>query len=148
VPGAAVTSRTWALVVPACEWLTANTRLRPIQVAGEVRLWRQAVFVACQAAKLPTGITPVRIVAVAHYAGRPPVRDRLNLAPTIKAVVDGLGPARTLFRNGKPAIRTVGYGFLPDDSDEHVLDTTWKLEQTLGQPRLELFLTHEPAVTE
>ncbi len=136
----------WRVVVPACEWLTANTRLRPIQVSGEVRLWRQAVFVACQRDRLPTGITPVRIVAVAHYVGRAPVRDRLNLAPTIKAVVDGLGPARTLFRNGKPTVRTVGYGFLPDDSDQHVVDTTWTLEQTHLQPRVELFLTHEPAV--
>ena len=138
-------TQTWTLVVPACEWLTSNTRLRPIQVAAEVRLWRQAVFVACQRDKMPTGITPVRIVAVAHYVGRAPVRDRLNLAPTMKAIVDGLGPARTITR-GRALIRTVGYGFLPDDSDEHVLDTKWTLERTDRQPRVELVLTHEPAV--
>lgn len=140
-----MTARTWNVIVPACEWLTANTRLRPIQVSAEVRLWRQATYVACQRDKLPTGVTPVRIVAVAHYVGRAPVRDRLNLAPTVKAIVDGLGPARTIQR-GRAMIRTVGYGFLPDDSDEHVIDTTWTLERTDGQPRVELFLTHEPAV--
>lgn len=134
----------WTIRVPACEWLTSNPRSTAARYARSraIREWRQAVQVACTAAKLPTGISPVRIAAVARYQGRAPVRDRLNLAPTIKAAVDGLGPPRTIQR-GATIIRTVGYGFLPDDSDAHVLDTTWTLRETTGQPCLELTLTWE-----
>jgi hypothetical protein len=108
--------------------------------------------VACQQAKLPTGITPVRIHADVFYEGtRPPVRDRLNLAPTLKAIVDGLGPARDFTRKRpdgtEKTYHTNGYGFLPDDSDKHVLDTTWTIAPSGAryQGWVDLHITHEVA---
>ena len=126
------------------QWLTAN----PAR-AGEwhgrsklIRAWREGTVWACKAAHLPTGITPVTVDALCLYEGRAPVRDRLNLAPTIKACVDALTPARSFTRSGKTYV-TAGYGFLPDDSDKHVLRTDWTLAKTggSGPPRVELTLT-------
>lgn len=125
---AAVDTRTWTIEVPQpCAWLTANIERDWRKRSTLVRTWRQAVVLACQAAKLPQGISPVELSAVIYYVGRSPVRDRLNLAPTIKACVDALTPQVVKFRKGKPVI-SIGYGFLPDDSDRHVLETNWYLD--------------------
>jgi hypothetical protein len=139
--------------VPACTWLTANVERYRYSRAQHVRAWRQAVVDACTAAGLPQGITPVRIVAEVRYAGsRAPVRDRLNLANTIKAIVDGLGPGKTITRpvkatGAKKTYRTAGYGFLPDDSDKHVLGTDWTLAPSgTGQAWVDLTITHEAEV--
>jgi hypothetical protein len=114
-------SRGWEITIGApCEWLTANDRLDRWEKAHRVRLWRTAAYVHAVKAKLPTGLDRVKIVAVARFAGRPPVRDVENLAPTVKAVVDGLGPRRETHRAGGEVIVSVGYGLVPDDSDKHV----------------------------
>lgn len=122
--------REWTITIPApYEWLTSNIERFHYRRATAVRKWRTATLIACRQARLPLGITPVRITAVAKYAGRRlPVRDRLNLEPTIKAIVDGLTPPKT-FRRGRSWVHLVGYGFLPDDSDKHVLSTDWQLER-------------------
>lgn len=123
----------WTIRIFApCAWLTANIERHHLARAAKVKKWRQAVVAACLEAQLPKGVTPVRIHAQVRYAGRAPVRDRLNLAPTIKAIVDALTPPRpftkTDKRTGLPReYTTVGYGFLPDDNDRHVLETTWAL---------------------
>lgn len=119
-----------SVLAPPGGWLTANRERFRYTRARLVRDWRENTVAACTSARLPQGMpTPVRIVATIVWAGqRPPVRDRLNLAPTVKAVVDGLGPAVTITR-GKRTYRTAGYGLLPDDSDQHVLDTTIALQR-------------------
>lgn len=123
----------WRLEVYAPdEWLTANIERHRQARSRKVRAWREATVAACHNARLPLGITPVNITAVVLHAGRAPVRDRLNLAPTLKAIVDGLTPARTFKRDGK-TYTTAGYGFLPDDSDRHVTGPTWELERTHPQ---------------
>jgi hypothetical protein len=126
-------TREWTITIPApCDWLTANVERHKYQRAQLVRQWRSATWAACTKAKLPTGVTPVDIHAVVRYAGRQaPVRDRLNLAPTVKAIVDGLTPKKTTVRDGK-TFHALGYGFLPDDSDKHVRATTWELERLTG----------------
>lgn len=130
--------RSWTIRVPfAGEWLTAN---RSSRYRWHAPAWREAVMVACRQAKLPTGVTPVTIHAVCHYAGRPPVRDAENLAPTMKAMVDGLTPTRLFIRLGRPHQRG-GYGLIPDDSDRHVLRRTWDLAPTTGQPHVLLTIT-------
>jgi hypothetical protein len=109
-------------------WLTANVERQHYVRSRYVRAWRQATADACLAARLPYGVSPVTIYAEVHYASRQaPVKDRLNLANTIKAVVDGLTPQK--MRTGKDGIKrpVPGYGFLIDDSDRHVLDTAWSL---------------------
>lgn len=108
-------SRTWTLTVVApCEWLTANMILGELDKYARARIvkaWRQATYVAAFDARLPTGLDRVRIEVEARFRGRPPVRDRSNLDPTIKACVDGLGPARG---------RSAGWGLIPDDDDKHL----------------------------
>lgn len=117
------------ITVPVDAWLTANKELHYQTRSRLVHALRRAVVAACERADLPTRITPVRLDAVARYLGRTaPVRDRLNLAPTIKALVDGLTPQVVKTRAGKQIV-SEGYGLLPDDSDRHVVDTTWRLER-------------------
>lgn len=124
-----MTAWTWTIGIPAVQWLTANRELHYRRRSELVRAWRQATVAACTRAQLPTGVTPVRLSAVAQYVTRSaPVRDRLNLAPTIKAIVDGLTPQVVKVRAGKQVV-SEGYGLLPDDSDRHVLDTTWTLQR-------------------
>lgn len=122
-------SREWTIGIPVAQWLTANRDLHYRRRSEVVAGLRTGVVGACHRAGLPTGVTPVRLSAVAQYVGRSaPVRDRLNLAPTIKALVDGLTPQVIKTRKGKHVI-SAGYGLLPDDSDRHVLDTTWTLQR-------------------
>lgn len=122
-------NREWTIGIPVAQWLTANRELHYRRRSEVVASIRSDVFAACFRADLPKGITPVRLSAVAqHTSPRAPVRDRLNLAPTIKAVVDGLTPRVVKTRAGKPVV-SGGYGLLPDDSDRHVLDTTWTVQR-------------------
>lgn len=115
-----MSERVWRLAIAApCLWLTANDRRHHLGQAPLVREWRGAAYLAAKAAHLPTGLLRVRIDVVAHFRGRPPVRDRANLSPTVKAVVDGLGPARSYKWRGRQ-ITSVGYGLIPDDSDKHL----------------------------
>lgn len=82
---------TWKVEIPfAGKWLTAN---RSSAYRYAARTWRNTVHQACIAAKLPKGITPVRLHFVCWYETRvAPVRDRLNLSPTIKACVSTACP--------------------------------------------------------
>lgn len=129
---------TWCIEIPfAGQWLTAN---RASRYRYGARDWRHSTMVACQKARLPKGITPVRLHAICWYASpRAPVRDNQNLAPTLKAIVDGLTPTVISTRAGKPHTRG-GYGLIPDDSDRHVLSTTWEIVPGT-RPRVDLFVT-------
>lgn len=120
-------SPVWTLVVPApCAWLTANDRRDRYTQARLVKLWRTATATYARAAKLPTGLARVRIDVVARFAaGQSPVRDTANLDPTLKAVVDGLGPARTIVRTDKATglvrrTRAAGHGLIVDDDAAHL----------------------------
>jgi len=137
-------STVYRVKVPyAGEWLTSNKTSR---YQHGSKGWRDATAVACRAAKLPQGLTPVTIHALAYYTGRAPVRDLANLYPTIKACVDGCTPLRISTRNGKRHTRG-GYGLIPDDSDRHVIGLpTWELRRSDTQPYLLLEITHHDAV--
>lgn len=123
--------REWTLRIPLpCPWLTLNIERDKYRRAGLVKKWRKAVVTVAEMLELPHGITPVRIFVRFHYTSRQaPVRDRHNLSPTIKALVDGLGPSRTFTVKGK-TYTTDGYGLIPDDSDRHVLDTKWEVRKS------------------
>lgn len=112
----------WAITINAPDrWLTANDRSGRHAQAPIIAAWRRASYQMAQAAKLPKGLVKVRIEPTARFCGRPPVREAPNLAPTIKAAVDGLGPqdrGKTL--KGMPWIAP-GYGLVPDDSDKYVV---------------------------
>lgn len=71
-------------------------------------------------AGLPQHISGVTLHYDLYYTTpRAPIRDHGNIYPTIKALTDGLGSDR----------RGAGCGFLIDDSDKHVIDTTWALHK-------------------
>lgn len=111
-----MSGREWTVTIVApCTWLTANDRRHWAAQGKLVKQWRLASCLAARWAHLPTGLERVRIDAVAHFRGRAPVRDRDNLRPTLKAVVDGLGPARESKKGSTP-----GYGLVADDDDRHI----------------------------
>jgi hypothetical protein len=139
-------TRTWTIDIPVpCAWLTANIERHRYKRSTLVRQWREATVVACKAARLPKSVTPVDISGTVYYTGRRPVRDRLNLANTFKAIIDALTPHAVKMRDNKPVVY-VGYGFLPDDSDRHVRSTTWELvpAKDAGRktPAVVLTITH------
>lgn len=111
----------WTITINAPDrWLTANDRSHRRVQAPIIAAWRRTSFQMALAAKLPKGLTRVRIEPTARFPGRSPVRDAPNLAPTVKAAVDGLGPQdRGKTSKGMPWIAP-GYGLVPDDSDQFV----------------------------
>ncbi|MEZ2373108.1 hypothetical protein [Arthrobacter sp. RCC_34] len=83
-----------------CDWINSNHRLHPLAKARLTKTWRNAAMTECQ--RVAPGLqlqTPVHIEARIHKtrSGR---WDPNNLAPTTKAIVDGL----------------VDAGLIPDDS--------------------------------
>lgn len=131
-------AHSWLVRIPyAGQWLTAN---KPASYRYGAKEWRDSANVACRAAKLPRGITPVTLHLVCWYeTKRAPVRDKTNLFPTVKAIVDGLTPTVVSSRQGRPHTRG-GYGLIPDDSDRHVYDTTWILMPG-ARPGVDLYIT-------
>jgi hypothetical protein len=118
--------RQWTLnLLAPDEWITSNKingSWDRYKTARLTKAWRSASRSACANGALPHGLRRldmIRIVAVARFRGRAPVRDRNNLEPTLKAVVDGLTPERTIHRKGR-TIDVPGWGLIPDDSDKHV----------------------------
>lgn len=112
--------REWTLVVEApCTWLTANDRRHEQAQARLVKQWRGKAYAAAMVARLPVGLDWVRIDVEARFRGRAPVRDTDNLRPTVKAVIDGLGPARDYRFRGR-LHHAVGHGLIPDDNDRHL----------------------------
>lgn len=116
--------REWILTIPApCAWLTANqlnNRHNRFSRSKLTKDWRTAAALAARAAGLPTGVGCIEVIGVARFLGRAPVRDRDNLRPTLKAVVDGLGPPRTWTRKGT-TYHSPGHGLIADDDDKHLL---------------------------
>jgi hypothetical protein len=108
-------------------WLTSNNRKEQMAQSRRVKAYRRAAADAGRRAGLPMEVSGVSLHFDCYYVtAMAPVRDRLNLEPTIKALTDGLGPERGFLRQGKP-LWNPGCGFLVDDSDKHVLAQTWAL---------------------
>ena len=112
----------WTVTIPApCRWMTSN-RGNSRSVGGRLaiahltRQWRFGAYSAAGLAQLPTGLTYVRMDFEARFRGPAPVRDRMNLYPTIKAAIDGFGPGRVTARTPY----AVGWGLIPDDDDKHL----------------------------
>jgi len=146
----ATVGRVWTLTFLApCPWLTANTLNGPNDMHARARLvrkWRRCACDSCQAGNLPCGdarLDYIRVAMTARFRGRPPVRDGNagNLDPTKKAVLDGLGPARTRQVNG--VTRTSpGWGLIPDDSDKHIESSAI----TIGEPLPKTVIPDHPGL--
>ena len=141
-PAAPTAGREWTLIIAApCPWLTANPKRNNYYArSAQVRQWRQAGCDAGVKAGLPQGVDLVHFHGTARYHGHSaPVRDRDNLRPTLKAVIDGLTPPKTVTRKGK-TYHYPGCSLLVDDNDRHVAGTDITLERVPGTGRDELVL--------
>lgn len=84
--------------------LSANDRHHWRKKAARTRYWRQLAAVCVHAAQFEQLTGRVHITVTFAWPDRRR-RDIANLAPTVKAIVDGL----------------VDGGLIPDDDDKHVL---------------------------
>lgn len=79
---------------------------------------RRTVVTLAIATKLPKGVD--RATITLHYRPRDnKPRDSVNLAPTLKAAVDGLTPQKIVTTKRGFNVHP-GYGFVVDDSTRHV----------------------------
>jgi hypothetical protein len=104
---------------------TNNTKGAWYTRSGAARAWREATYLLAKAAKLPQGLDGVHIHAVFGFTNRRN-RDADNLHPTLKPIVDALGPQRQRWatRNGVRRLETsLGYGLVADDTRRYV--STW-----------------------
>jgi hypothetical protein len=115
------TGQTWTLTFPAPDrMLSVNSgnqhwrRTSPIH-----KTWREATYLHAKAAKLPTGLTRVRLDFTLRFprAGRIDVGNYYT--HVVKPCVDGIGPPIDKMRAGKRVI-AVGYGLIPDDTAEYL----------------------------
>lgn len=110
----------WRLTVKApAPWLTANARfkLSRWERAAHTKLWRDTTFTMAQQARLPTGLTRVRIDAIIHFPDGREV-DPDGLPAALKPAIDALGPP--FVRGGKNPASAPGYGLIPDDRERHL----------------------------
>ena len=98
-------SRQWVMVVPQPdEWINANHRTHWAVTGRRVVSWRGAAKLHARRVHLPVGLGRARVECAFQFTDARR-RDVGNLAPTAKAIVDGL----------------VDYGLLPDDDDAHLI---------------------------
>ena len=119
-------SRTIMLTIAAPdEWINSNQRLSRYPLAERVKTWRTAA--AATARPIGPLVPPVRIIAhiFKPRAGR---YDPNNLAPTTKAIVDGL----------------VDAGLLADDSVDYVVGPDHR-HGGKGPARVVLEIIEQPA---
>ncbi len=108
-----------------CGWLSANHRQHHMARARLVRAWRSAARWNARAEQLPRGLDRIHIELTFHQpAGRGRTRDVMNLAPTAKAVIDGL----------------TDYGLTPDDSNRYVIGPDLRAGEP-GKPGVTITIT-------
>lgn len=99
-------------------YLNANDSGHWAPRAERVRIWR--AHVAHQASRYDPAITswPVDVFVRLDVPDKRR-RDPANYAPTLKVLIDSLGPARTYTAKGK-LVHNPGAGWWPDDTPEYV----------------------------
>lgn len=115
--------------IPApAAWVSANDRTHWRVKAERVKAWRLAASVLGRlVSRTPMG-TPVDITVTVHRTSARRA-DASNLAPTAKAVIDGLTDA----------------GWWPDDDDQHIVSTTFVAGQPKARPTLTITATRRTA---
>lgn len=111
---------TWTLRFPApAPMISINQTPSWRKTSPAKKKFREAVYWAAKAAKLPHGLAKVRIDVELRFprGGR---RDAPNYHPyVLKPLVDGLGPATAIKRGGQEIVN-LGYGLIADDTAEHL----------------------------
>jgi len=102
------------LTVERTNLLTANERRHRMDAARATKVLRHAAAINAQAA----GIGPFNVAHVTVWISWPDRRrrDRLNIAPTIKACIDGFTDA----------------GLWPDDDDTHLIGPDFRTTPELA----------------
>lgn len=120
-----MTARTWTLDIPRPdEWISSNERTHHMAKAAKTRTWRTAAKVHALAAGIPT-LDRARVLAEPCWTNARR-RDATNIAPTVKACMDGLTDA----------------GVWADDDDSHLLSVTFAPGPRVeGVARLRLTIT-------
>lgn len=127
--------RTWTLRFPApAEMLSVNGNPHWRRTSPVRKTWREAVFVHAKAAKLPVGLTKVRIDVLLRFPtnGR---RDAANYhGNCVKPLVDAMGPPINTVRAGKPIVAP-GYGLIADDTAEFLDGPFVRLGPKVADPK-------------
>lgn len=101
-------ARRWVIEHEASVWLNSNRRLHHMQEYRIGMAWKTSVAWKARSARIPT-LGRAHIAVWAYLPPRAARTEVHNLHPTVKACVDGLRPP-------------TGH-VLPDDSDQHIVDT-------------------------
>lgn len=124
---AVTTARVWTLAIPAPTAMqTSNRREHWRAISRRRKTWREAAYWHAAAAKLPKGLTKVRIdVELRFTINRR--RDAPNYySDVIKPCVDALAPQKRV-KSGSGERVEAGWGLIPDDTAEFL---------DLGAPRI------------
>jgi hypothetical protein len=116
----------WRLLVPApCQWISANDGLHWGARDRLATRWRETTHLLLVGLhgphRPPKGLARVRVDVELHFRDRRP-RDAANYHPTVKPVVDALGPpfVRPPSRLRHRGASAPGYGLIPDDTPAHL----------------------------
>lgn len=111
-------TRVWVLEIPApAPMVTSNRREHWRAISRRRKTWREAAFVRAAAAKLPKGLSRVRIDVELRFTTNRR-RDAPNYYPeVIKPCVDALSPARQV-KSANGVRVEAGWGLIPDDTAE------------------------------
>ncbi len=109
---------TWTLTFPApTAMISVNGNPHWRKTSPARKAFREAMFVHAKAAKVPVGLSRVRVDIVLRFptGGR---RDAGNYHGNVaKPLVDAIGPAINTVRGGKPVVAP-GLGVIADDTAE------------------------------
>lgn len=114
----------WTLRIPAPAplWSSNDSHRHGPRATSANRVhWRAATYTAAAAAKLPKGLSRVRIFVMFHFTDRRR-RDALNYADTAKPIVDAFGPPFVVAPTVKASRGKAapGWGLIPDDTPEYL----------------------------
>ena len=104
-------------------FMNANHRPHWAARARDTKAWREAAWACARIEDLAPRDRRARVIVVFHHADRRR-RDVGNLAPTAKAIVDGLTDA----------------GLWPDDSDAHLVGPDLRTGEPWPRPGVEVLI--------
>ncbi len=109
---------TWTLTFPApAAMISVNGNPHWRKTSPARKAFREAMFVHAKAAKVPVGLSKVRVDIVLRFPRNGRI-DASNYYGNVgKPLVDAIGPAINTMRGGKPVVAP-GLGVIADDTAE------------------------------